>query len=73
MEFTYNAYCGLQDKLKEHGYQIASYKNWQEMSRCAILRHDIDCDIDKAVRLAALERGGGGGKHLLCLADIRFL
>lgn len=59
MEFTYNAYRKLLDKLKNHGYQVAGYKNWQETKRCVILRHDIDSDIDKAARLAALERDGG--------------
>lgn len=59
MEFTYDAYRGLLDRLKRHGYQIANYRNWRESSRCVILRHDIDNDIGKAVRMARMERIGG--------------
>lgn len=59
MEFTYNAYRGFLDKLKNRGYQIANYKNWREMKRCVILRHDIDSEIEKAVRLSTVERAGG--------------
>lgn len=58
MEFTYNAYRGMLDRLKRHGYEITSYKNWQETNRCVILRHDIDNDIEKAVRLSSVERLG---------------
>lgn len=59
MEFTYGAYQGLLKKLKRHGYQVVNYKNWRNTKRCVILRHDIDYDIDKAVRLSFLEKIGG--------------
>lgn len=59
MQFTYDAYRGLLEKLKKHGYQTADYDNWDHYSRCVILRHDIDNDVDKAVQFAAFERSGG--------------
>lgn len=61
MKFTYEAYKHMLGNLKKHGYQTASYRNWMQMDRCVILRHDIDCDIDKAVRLAEIEKNAWGG------------
>ena len=55
MHFTYEAYKNLLSDLKAHGYETASYENWQEKGRCVILRHDIDNDISKALQLAKLE------------------
>lgn len=60
MKFTYDAYVAFLKKIKEHGYRIADYKNWRDMGKCVILRHDIDYDIDKAVRLSEVENCVGG-------------
>ena len=35
---------------------VLEYKNWRNFSRCAILRHDIDNDIEKALVLATVEQ-----------------
>ena len=59
MHFTYEAYKNLLSDLKAHGYEIASYDNWQEKGRCVILRHDIDNDIAKALELAKVEQNVG--------------
>ncbi len=56
MKFTYDGYGNLLRKIRGKGYQIADYKNWQESDRCVILRHDIDNDIGKAVKLSKIER-----------------
>ena len=55
MKFIYEAYAKMLDNLLLHGYNIASYDNWNKYERCAILRHDIDYNIKKAVELAKLE------------------
>lgn len=55
MQFTYNAYRKLIKSIQENDYQIASYKNWENTPRCVILRHDIDNDIEKALKLAKVE------------------
>lgn len=60
MNFTYDGYRNLLKKISSNGYQIVDYKDWQKTGRCVILRHDIDNDIDKAVRLSELEMLGGG-------------
>lgn len=73
MQFTYEAYTAFLKTLREHGYQTVGYKNWQETKRCVILRHDIDFDIDKAVKLASAERSGGGSKHIFCAGILRLL
>lgn len=59
MRFTYEGYQHLMKLIMKQGYQIADYKDWQKTERCVILRHDIDNDIDKAVKLSEIERLGG--------------
>ena len=59
MNFTYRAYRGLLDILREQGYIFQNYHTWQESSRCVILRHDIDNSLNQAVKLAELEAGEG--------------
>ena len=56
MEFTYRAYEHLIDTIFENGYEIVSYKDWQDKARCVILRNDIDNDIGKALELAKHEK-----------------
>lgn len=59
MKFTYEGYRLLLEKLKINGYQTVSYGDWEKSKRCVILRHDIDNDVQKALRMAALECSGG--------------
>lgn len=56
MKFTYDAYRELLNKIRDKGYRITDYKSWQEGERSVILRHDIDTDINKAVKLASIEK-----------------
>ena len=60
MDFTYSAYKRLIDSLLQNGYRISTYKDWETTSKCAILRHDIDNDIEKALDLARIEKNIGG-------------
>lgn len=55
MEFTYSSYKNLIKGLLNKGYSIADYHDWNLYPKCAILRHDIDNSIDKAVKLAEIE------------------
>lgn len=59
MEFTYDSYRSLLSLLAQHGYQTADYHNWKDKKRCAILRHDIDCSIEAALKFAELEKDCG--------------
>ena len=59
MRFTYDAYRDMLRSLIDHGYAISSYLDWEKTSRCAILRHDIDNDISKALDIARLEMSLG--------------
>ena len=59
MDFTYKSYEELIGMLRSHGYVIASYRDWQDHKRCAILRHDIDYDPQKALRIAQIEKEEG--------------
>lgn len=77
MRFDYKSYIGLLKKLKNNGYVFADYHNYDKFCRCVILRHDIDCDLNKALELSRLEaefnNGGGGTLHLFCPFKKRFL
>lgn len=59
MHFTYEAYGKLLNLLQKYGYEIANYHNWNEKGKPVILRHDIDNDLNKALRFAELEKNGG--------------
>lgn len=59
MQFTYQGYRDLIMQLQQHNYKSVSYHNWQTEPRCVILRHDIDMDIEKALRFAGLEQEMG--------------
>lgn len=59
MEFTFQAYRGLLSLLQEQGYVCRSYHNYVDVSRCVILRHDVDQSLSQAVRLAELEAEEG--------------
>ena len=55
MQFTYKAYENLVTLLRRYNYTICSYHNYQQAEKSVILRHDIDLQIEKAVKMAKLE------------------
>ena len=55
MNFTYDSYLGFIENLLQHKYTIIDYHSFNNYGRCAVLRHDIDFDINAALRLAELE------------------
>ncbi len=59
MDFTYGAYRNLLERLDANGYTFCDYGSWKDVSRCVILRHDIDESIEKAVELAKIENSYG--------------
>ena len=62
MDFTYRSYVEMIERLRRNDYRITDYHDWNKLphgSKCAILRHDIDFDIQKAVDLARVERDEG--------------
>ena len=56
MKFTYQAYRNLLHRLADSGYGIISCQSGKEDGKCAILRHDIDFSLEKALQFAMLER-----------------
>jgi len=55
MDFTYAAYEDMIKLLCENGYTICNYCNYSRHDKCAILRHDIDMSLEKALYFAELE------------------
>ncbi len=56
MEFTYDAYISLIHLLKQKGYRNASYLDHEQYNKVFILRHDIDCSLEKALQMANIEK-----------------
>ena len=42
MKFTYDSYVAMLKSLQKCGYAFSLYNNWQNSSRCVILRHDME-------------------------------
>lgn len=55
VSFTYAFYSELISSLKKEGYSFADYHNYEDYSKCVILRHDIDNSIDKSIAMAEVE------------------
>lgn len=59
MNFTYDDYCGLINALRDNGYALTDYHDYEKHPRCAILRHDVDNSLPQAARMAELEAEHG--------------
>lgn len=55
MKFTYDAYRKMILLLKEHGYAFCNYFNYGIYDRSIIMRHDVDNDLEKALKLSEIE------------------
>lgn len=59
MKFTYKEYRKMIDMLKKNNYTICNYDNYENYKKVAILRHDIDTVVEKAVKIAEIENEEG--------------
>lgn len=59
MKFTYEGYGNLLDCLKNNGYEFVDYENYKQFEKCVILRHDVDYDLQRVVKMAELEHEKG--------------
>lgn len=56
MEYTYSSYQNLMESLKQNGYKPIRFCDVSEnIEFQAIIRHDVDIDLQEAVKLARLE------------------
>ena len=55
MQFTYDGYKFLLKMLVANEYKIVGYDEYQAFDSCAILRHDIDYSLEKAVEISKVE------------------
>lgn len=75
MQFTYESYIKMLEKLNGKGYEFKNYNNWQEAGRSVILRHDVDTSLEKAVRLSEIEKAvfpGGAQATYFILVSTNF-
>jgi len=54
-DFTYNSYIELLNLIIDNGYSVSNYHTYNSIKNLCIIRHDIDYDIEKAVKLAKVE------------------
>lgn len=57
MRFTLETYMKLLKKIKDKRYIFVDYKNWMEVDKSVILRHDIDFSLKDAMKMSEVERG----------------
>lgn len=56
MDFTYKAYEKMVTLLRKNGYVFSKYKdNRMPNLKTVIMRHDVDMDLNKALRMAVFE------------------
>lgn len=53
--FTYSYYQELLRALKRFDYSFSGYEDWHDSDHPVILRHDIDFEPSKAIRMAQIE------------------
>lgn len=57
MEYTYASYKRLMDKLRDHDYAPTRFCDVSDdIEKSAIIRHDVDMDLQEAVKMAELEQ-----------------
>ncbi len=62
MEFTYEGYISFLKLLRKNGYEIYGDYNDDECEigkKICVLRHDVDFSLDKAEKMAAIEKDNG--------------
>jgi hypothetical protein len=59
LHFTYDSYSKLVSLLLDNDYKIVNYHNCDNFNRVAILRHDVDIDLAKALDFAEFEHSLG--------------
>ena len=59
MEYTWKAYKNLIDIIKNNGYVFTDYFKYHNYNKVCIMRHDIDFDIEKAVKMSDYEKEFG--------------
>lgn len=55
MKFSYKYYSDLLQNLLLREYVLSSYNNEVSNNKSVILRHDVDCCLEKALEMAKLE------------------
>jgi hypothetical protein len=54
-EYTWSSYAEMIETVKNRGYSIANYHNFADFEYPCILRHDIDHDLQEAIKMATIE------------------
>lgn len=72
MDFTYKDYINLINLLKNKNYQFTNYKNYSNVDKPVILRHDIDNSIEKALEVAKIESNNDVNSTFFVLLSTEF-
>lgn len=72
MIFTFDAYRKLIQLIKEKGYVVSDYQNYDNHKKSIILRHDVDNDLKKAVEMAEVENQIGVKSTYFVLLTSKF-
>lgn len=72
MDFTYDEYVDLINLLKEKNYQFTNYKDYKNIERSVIFRHDIDNSLKRALEIAKIENENGIKSTFFVLLSTNF-
>lgn len=72
MNFSYKSYLNLVKLLRDNDYAFSSYETSDNVPKTVIMRHDIDNDIYKALKLAQLEAEYGCSSTYFVLVSSNF-
>lgn len=59
MDFTFDCYKKLLEKIVDNGYRISDFHEFEKDGKICVLRHDVDLCVDSAVKIAKLENQMG--------------
>lgn len=72
IEFTYDWYFSLIERLREYDYKVSFYDAASDLNRNVIIRHDVDFNLKKAVEFAAAENEHGVSSTYFILLSTDF-
>lgn len=72
MNFTYSEYKRMIEIALQMGYNMSFYDNIDSHDKAIILRHDIDFDLEKALKIARLEYSLGVSSTYFVLLSTDF-
>lgn len=73
MDFIYDDYKKIINLLLRNNYEIIKYRDDTQYSKKAILRHDVDISLEKAVEFAQYEKAFRCQKYIHSIIKFKII